>query len=169
MSIYREFNVDLEQIKELMQSLQESKLNKLVVKSGEFELSLEKNSETASSIQQLPPVYRPPLVEASQADPYSVRGNDQVNASSSESRSAVEIKGKYVTSPMVGTYYASSSPETPPFVKVGDRVEENTVVCIVEAMKVMNEVKAGVSGTVSEILVQNAAPVEFGAKILRIE
>ncbi|MBS0650861.1 MAG: acetyl-CoA carboxylase biotin carboxyl carrier protein, partial [Verrucomicrobia bacterium] len=60
------------------------------------------------------------------------------------------------------------SPDDPPFIKVGDRVEENTVVCIIEAVKVMNEVKAGVSGVVAEILVDNAHPVEFGTKILRI-
>jgi len=74
----------------------------------------------------------------------------------------------FVTSPMVGTFYHSPSPNDPPFVKVGDRVEKNTVVCIIEAMKVMNEVKAGVSGTVAEVLVENNHPVEFGTKLLRI-
>ena len=75
----------------------------------------------------------------------------------------IEIK-----SPMVGTFYPSPSPDQPSFVKVGDRVEEGTIVCIIEAMKVMNEVKAGVSGTVAEVYVENAHPVEFGTKILRI-
>jgi len=74
----------------------------------------------------------------------------------------------YVTSPMVGTVYYSPSPNDPPFVKPGDRVEKNTVVCIIEAMKVMNEVKAGVSGTVSHPLVENAHPVEFGTKLFRV-
>ena len=71
------------------------------------------------------------------------------------------------TSPrrMVGTFYASASPEDPAFIKVGDKVDENTVVCIIEAMKVMNEVKAGCSGVVAEILVENGHPVEFGAKL----
>ena len=69
---------------------------------------------------------------------------------------------------MVGTFYAASSPEDPPFAKVGDVVDENTVICIVEAMKVMNEVKAGVSGKVAEICVDNAHPVEFGTKLFRI-
>ncbi len=74
----------------------------------------------------------------------------------------------YVTAPMVGTLYHSPSPQDPPFVKVGDRIEKNTVVCIIEAMKVMNEVKAQVAGTVAEILIDNAHPVEFGTKIFRI-
>ncbi len=74
----------------------------------------------------------------------------------------------YVTSPMVGTCYMAPSPTDPVFVKPGDRVEKNTVVCIIEAMKVMNEVKAGVSGVVSSVLVENGHPVEFGTKLLRI-
>lgn len=77
--------------------------------------------------------------------------------------------GIYVTSPMVGTFYSAGSPEDPPFVKVGDSIGKDTVVCIVEAMKVMNEIKANVSGTVAEILVDNGHPVEFGAKLFRIE
>ena len=69
---------------------------------------------------------------------------------------------------MVGTLYASSSPDNPPFVKVGDKVSEQTIVCIVEAMKVMNEVKAGISGTVAEVCIDNGHPVEFGTKLFRI-
>ena len=63
---------------------------------------------------------------------------------------------------MVGTFYRSSSPDADPFVRVGDRVEEGTVVCILEAMKVMNEIQAETSGEVSEVLVENGEPVEFG-------
>lgn len=70
---------------------------------------------------------------------------------------------------MVGTFYLSPSPEDPQFVSVGDKVDKNTVMCIIEAMKVMNEVKAGISGIVEEILVDNAHPVEFGTKLFRIK
>lgn len=74
----------------------------------------------------------------------------------------------YITSPMVGTFYSSPSPEDPTFVKAGDKVDKNSVVCIVEAMKVMNEVKAGVSGIISEALVESGHPVEFGTKLFKI-
>lgn len=74
----------------------------------------------------------------------------------------------YITSPMVGTIYFAPSPSDPAFVKPGDQVEKSTVVCIIEAMKVMNEVKAGISGVVSEPLVENGHPVEFGTKLFRI-
>lgn len=78
------------------------------------------------------------------------------------------LPGSYVTSPMVGTFYSSPSPEDPPFVKVGDKVDKNTVVCIIEAMKVMNEVKANLTGTVAEILIESGQPVEFSTKLFRI-
>jgi acetyl-CoA carboxylase biotin carboxyl carrier protein len=70
---------------------------------------------------------------------------------------------------MVGTFYRSASPGDPTFVKIGDAVSENSVVCIIEAMKVMNEVKAQKSGKIVEILVENMQPVEFGTKLFRIE
>jgi acetyl-CoA carboxylase biotin carboxyl carrier protein len=70
---------------------------------------------------------------------------------------------------MVGTFYSAPSPEDPPFVKIGDRVNENTVVCIIEAMKVMNEVKANVKGVVKEIYLDSGQPLEFGTKLFRIE
>ena len=79
-----------------------------------------------------------------------------------------ESSSMYVTSPMVGTFYSTPSPDDPDFIKIGDKIEKNTVVCIIEAMKVMNEVKAGVSGTVAEMLVENGHPVEFGTKLFRI-
>lgn len=79
-----------------------------------------------------------------------------------------EASYQYVTSPMVGTFYASPSPDDPPFVKVGEKIDKNYVICIIEAMKVMNEVKAGVAGTVVEVLVESGHPVEFGTKLFRI-
>lgn len=74
----------------------------------------------------------------------------------------------YVVSPMVGTVYTAPSPTDKPFVSVGDAVDENTVVCIIEAMKVMNEVKAGVRGVVQEVLIEKGQPVDFGAKLFKI-
>ena len=85
-----------------------------------------------------------------------------------ESQGEAKPAGKFVTAPIVGTFYGAPSPDDPPFVKVGDRVDENTVVCIIEAMKVMNEVKAGISGTIAEICVDSGHPVEFATKMFRI-
>jgi acetyl-CoA carboxylase biotin carboxyl carrier protein len=77
--------------------------------------------------------------------------------------------GQVVTSPMVGTFYRSSSPGGKPLVEVGQAVKENEPVCIIEAMKIMNEIEAGHSGTVTKILVENGQPVEFGQPLFVIE
>lgn len=78
-------------------------------------------------------------------------------------------KGNMIKSPMVGTVYMAPSPDDAPFVKFGDSVEPDTVICIIEAMKVMNEIKAGVRGRISEVLVDNGQPVEFGTGLFSIE
>ena len=75
---------------------------------------------------------------------------------------------KEITSPMVGTYYASVSPESPPFVSVGQEITEDTVVAIIEAMKVMNEIKAECRGTIAEVVAENGKPVQFGQVLLRV-
>ena len=76
--------------------------------------------------------------------------------------------GVYITSPMVGTFYASSSPENPAYVKVGDTVTGDSVVCIIEAMKIMNEIQAEQSGDIAELLVKNGQPVEYGQRLFRL-
>jgi len=73
-----------------------------------------------------------------------------------------------ITSPMVGTFYAAPSPDSDPYVALGDGISSDTVVCVVEAMKVMNEIKAECSGTIAEICIQNAQPVEFGQVLFRV-
>jgi acetyl-CoA carboxylase biotin carboxyl carrier protein len=74
-----------------------------------------------------------------------------------------------ITSPMVGTFYGAPSPESPAFVKVGQKINEDTVVCIIEAMKVMNEIKAELKGTVVEVVAENGKPVQFGDVLIRVE
>ncbi len=85
-----------------------------------------------------------------------------------EEKKGEKKEGNFITSPMVGTFYSAASPDDPSYVKVGDKVEEDTVVCIIEAMKVMNEVKAGKKGKIAEVLMSNSDPVEFGTNLFRI-
>lgn len=153
--------MDLEQIQQLMTKLEESKLKKLVLKKGDFELQLEKEGE----------IHIQPMIPSSHHVQRALVDETSSEASQRGERGGsrkVEMEGTYVSSPMVGTFYSSAAPDQPPFVKIGDRVEEGTVVCIIEAMKVMNEVKAGASGIIAEILADDAQPVEFGTKLLRI-
>ncbi len=139
--------IDLKEIRELMKLAEQSKLDKFVVKRGDFELHLERHAPQQAAVQPRALPAQPPVEQP---------------------KSLPEIVGRYVTSPMVGTFYAAPAPDRPPFVKVGDVVEAHQVICIIEAMKVMNEVKAGVAGVVAEILVDTAHPVEFGSKLIRI-
>ncbi len=78
-------------------------------------------------------------------------------------------QGRPIVSPMVGTFYQAMSPEAPPYVKVGQTVTEDTVVCIIEAMKVMNEIKAETSGVITEIAAENGKPVQFGQALFRVK
>jgi acetyl-CoA carboxylase biotin carboxyl carrier protein len=159
--------VELKQIKELMSAMEKLGIKKLMVKekSG-YELHLERAAEhpCGEYSHSVAPMFAPPVFR-----PHEI----QTPTASGQTTQAVEaakdkVEGKFVTSPMVGTFYKTPSPEDPPFVKVGDKVDENTVVCIIEAMKVMNEVKAGVSGVIAEICIDTGKPVEFGTKLFRI-
>lgn len=153
--------MELKQIKELMAAMEKASIKKLSIKekSG-FELHLEKQDDFV----QLParetmqaPLFHPPAIS-------SPRIVESLESAPSEEKKP----GRVVTSPMVGTFYLAASPEDAPFVKVGDTVGEGSIVCIIEAMKVMNEVKAGISGTISEVCVENGHPVEFGTPLFRI-
>lgn len=146
--------MDLKQIEKLMIAMGHSSIKRVSLKREGFEIELERESAFSQASQ--PPVQReaklPPLQTPKE-----------------EKQEKSDISDVFVTSPMVGTYYSSPSPDDPPFVKVGDHVNEDSVLCIIEAMKVMNEVKAGVKGKVVEILAKNGDPVEFGTNIFRIE
>ena len=150
--------MDMKQIKELMVALEKSGLKKIRIKEEKgFEVELEKHSEQPAHVTVRPEPahhFAPPP-----SNPPHKEGPKEAKESA---------PGDYVSSPMVGTYYSSPSPDDPSYVKVGDVVDEDTVICIIEAMKVINEVKAGKKGKVAEILVDNADPVEFGSKLIRI-
>ena len=152
--------MEIEQIKELIDCLEKSKLSKFIYKKGDVELHLEK--EAAPAKQKI--VYAENSTESAFQSELSFQGERGGNRRPEPEAAS----GTFVTSPMVGTFYTSSAPDQPSFVKVGDRVEPHTVVCIIEAMKVMNEVKAGISGIVAEVMADNAQPVEFGTRLLRI-
>jgi acetyl-CoA carboxylase biotin carboxyl carrier protein len=155
--------VELKQIKELMAVMEKAGIKKLSIKEKTgFELQLERQEESAYAQPTLAPSYQEPRFPTHTHAPARTASVEEVE------NKEEKLEGRYIISPMVGTFYSSPSPDDPAFVKVGDRVDENTVVCIIEAMKVMNEVKAGMSGTVAEVCLEKAHPVEFGTKIFRI-
>lgn len=166
--------MEVKQINQLMLAMGRTGIKKLVLKKEGVELELEREGTAPlrlsdsdfAGIEENP--MRGEIERHRQT--HAVAGQDNEKTAHAktieeEKEDAISI---YVTSPMVGTVYYSPSPNDPAFVKVGDRVEKNTVVCIIEAMKVMNEVKAGVAGVISGPLVDNGHPVEFGSKLFRV-
>jgi len=144
--------MEINLVKKIITLLEESNLKKLHLKEGDFEISLEKDSA------------------AEVAPQHSKEVEKKIKPQEEVIKESEKVDGKiYITSPMVGTFYLASAPDQPSFVKEGDKVNENTVVCIIEAMKVMNEIKAGKKGIIKEILLENAQPVEFGTKLFVVE
>jgi acetyl-CoA carboxylase biotin carboxyl carrier protein len=155
--------VDLKEIKDLMTAMRKTGIQKLIIKKKEGdELQLETQVDSNTSSIGFPPAQHNKEQTFFHSPP-------PIHSSEKPSPLAKEEKlGQHITAPLVGTIYHSASPDDEPFVKVGDVVQEDTVLCIIEAMKVMNEVKAGKSGKIAEILVENGHPVEFGTKMFRI-
>jgi acetyl-CoA carboxylase biotin carboxyl carrier protein len=170
--------VEIKQIKELMTAMGRTGTKRLCLKKEDFELTLEREDHAGrymeSPLEYSEENHRAHSITMSQhrADQTLSRGAElpaaKMTSSIASEPPKVDSHNIYVTSPMVGTFYVSPSPEDPAFVKVGDKIEKNTVVCIIEAMKVMNEIKANVSGVVVEVLVEPGQPVEFGTKLFRI-
>lgn len=109
-----------------------------------------------------------PVITSSAAAPVAIPAAAPVAVAAVPTAPAKE-KLPEIASPMVGTFYAAASPDAPAFVKVGQQVDENTVVCIIEAMKVMNEIKAETKGTIVEVVAENGKPVQFGQALFRIK
>ncbi len=168
--------MELKQIKELMVAMERSGTRRLVLKEKQFELVLEREGQDQFNAVMSSSAYSMTegLVEGengrNKANQALSRGAEMPAALTVAAikEEAVDKSQVFITSPMVGTFYIAPSPEDPPFIKVGDKIEKDTLVCVIEAMKVMNEVKAGVTGIVAEILIDNAHPVEFGTKLFRI-
>jgi acetyl-CoA carboxylase biotin carboxyl carrier protein len=145
--------MEFEKIVELMERLEKSNLTALEVMDGDFSLRLEKN------VQAVNVVSAPSAAVC--ATPVAPREIEVVSQKAPE--------GKMIKSPIVGTFYAASAPDAAPFVSVGQSVKKGDVLCIVEAMKMMNEIESDTDGIISEILCQNGDVVEFGQALFIIK
>jgi acetyl-CoA carboxylase biotin carboxyl carrier protein len=152
---------DLKKIKQILEIMKENDLVEVELVSGEHKIHL----KSAKSVQPQP---QPQIITAAPAaggqQMQNVSAGEQGESQQQADDNLIEIK-----SPIVGTFYHAPSPDSEPFVEVGSKVEEDTVVCIVEAMKVMNEIKAEVEGTVTEILVKNGQAVEFDQPVFKVK
>lgn len=148
----------IEEIKELLQIFTESGVGELELHRGKDSLRLRRAGETASVTH-----FAPPPAPAFSAAPV-------VAAPAATPATLPEVDSKHVLakSPIVGTFYDAPSPGSPPFVKVGDHVDVGQVLCIIESMKLMNEIEAEVAGVVAAKLVENGRPVEYGESLFAI-
>jgi len=152
--------MDIRKVKKLIELLEESGIAEIEIHEGEESVRISRYSpNTSAPIQQ----YAAPAPVAAAPAPIAATATDD-DASASKA-----ISGHTVNSPMVGTFYTASAPGVPDFVKVGDRVNEGDTICIIEAMKILNQIESDKSGIVKAILVQNAQPVEFGQPLVVIE
>jgi acetyl-CoA carboxylase biotin carboxyl carrier protein len=144
--------MDIRKIKKLIEIIEESDIAEIEIKEGEEAIRISRYSAAPVAYASAPPIAAP--VQTATAIP----------ASSEE-----KITGHVVKSPMVGTFYRSASPGTKTFVEVGQSVRSGDTLCIIEAMKILNQIEADKNGTVTKILVENAEPVEYGQPLFIIE
>jgi len=149
--------LDLKAIKQVVELMKRSELSEFELEEEGFKLRLSRKNAEAPQIIHAAPTYQ---AAAPTAAPVAA----EAPAAPAEEKGVTTIK-----SPMVGTFYSAGSPDSPAFVKVGQKVSEDSVVCIIEAMKVMNEIQAEMSGTITECLVENGGAVEYGQPLFKIK
>lgn len=147
--------MDIRKVKKLIEMLESSELEVIEIQEGEESVRLvKKQTETVVS-----------HVTQNLADPVTEKTVGHPQEALSTIKAA---EGEVITSPMVGTFYAAPSPGAKPFISVGDEIQEGDIVCIIEAMKMMNEIKSDFSGKVTSVLVENSEPVEFGQALFTV-
>ncbi len=161
--------MDLKQIKQIIDLMKRSELTEFAVEEEGFKLKIRRGhngtplvSSTGGMIATYPPVLEAQAAPAPAQPPAS-------GAAAPAGGEKEEPGISFIKAPMVGTFYRAPSPESPAYVEVNSKVVENTVVCIIEAMKIMNEIQAEVKGTVVEALVENGQPVEYGQRLFKIK
>ena len=151
--------MDLKAIKQVVEMMKRSEISEFEIEEKDFKLRLSRKNGDTQIIQAAAPVAAAPIALAAPAAP----------AAPATAAPAEEQGVSVVKSPMVGTFYTAASPDSPVFAKVGGKVGADSIVCIIEAMKVMNEIQAELSGTITEVLVENGEAVEYGQPLFKVK
>jgi acetyl-CoA carboxylase biotin carboxyl carrier protein len=154
--------MDIRKVKKLIELLEESNIDEIEIKEGEESVRISRHSAQAAALAAAPQAYAPPPGYAAPV-PAPAPAAEPAPAPAEPA-----VSGHVVSSPMVGTFYRSPSPSSPAFVEVGQTVKIGDIVCIVEAMKMMNQIEADKAGTISAILVESGEPVEFDQPLFTI-
>ncbi|HKI45430.1 MAG TPA: acetyl-CoA carboxylase biotin carboxyl carrier protein [Balneolales bacterium] len=157
--------MDLKLIKSLLNLISNSEVNEVTIEEGDFKIQIKKQADQITSNQT--PVYIPapaPVPAAAQQ-----AAAPEASGSNNQEAEAGNSKNIIIRSPIVGTFYRSSSPDSGPFIKEGDTIARGDTLCIVEAMKIMNEIESEHAGKIIKILVDDSQPVEFDQPLFEIE
>ena len=158
--------MDIRKVKKLIELLEESNINEIEIKEGEESVRISRNGvQTMAMATPVAPVYATP---AAHTQPAHAAPVPAPAAATPENAPPAARDERSLCSPMVGTFYRSPSPSSAPFVEVGQAVKAGDIVCIVEAMKMMNQIEADKSGTITAVLVDNGEPVEFDQPLFTI-
>jgi acetyl-CoA carboxylase biotin carboxyl carrier protein len=160
--------LDLKQIKQIIELMKRSELTEFAVEEEGFKLKIRRGTN-GLPIVSTGRGSNPPFVHADTTPPMPQQAHSATPAVAAPLPAKEEAGITYIKSPMVGTFYRAASPESKPFSDVGTKVVENSVVCIIEAMKIMNEIQAEAKGTILEVLVENGQPVEYGQRLFKIK
>jgi acetyl-CoA carboxylase biotin carboxyl carrier protein len=165
--------IDLRYVKKLIEMVDESTVDSIEITSDKgLKIRISKSPNQRGGMQVAAPMQMPPMVAAPMGRISPAQGIPMVTEAEVPSAAAEPPKaaaGLEVKSPMVGTFYKSPEPGSKAYVAVGDRVNKGQIVCIIEAMKIMNEIESEVSGVVREILAQDSQPVEYGQVLFKID
>ena len=162
--------IDLRSVKKLVEMLDESSVDSIEIASDKgMKIRISKTPQQRGAVQMAAPMTLPALLPA--AVPAAAPQAAESNSAGLEVPKVEAAKSKYleVKSPMVGTYYSAPEPGARPYLTVGDRISKGQILCIIEAMKIMNEIESEFDGVVKEMLAQNAHPVEYGQVLFRID
>jgi acetyl-CoA carboxylase biotin carboxyl carrier protein len=158
--------MDLRKLKKLIDLVEDSQIAELEVTEGEEKVKIVKGSGAGKEVVVLSPTTVP--VSAPLAQAASTPGAPAPATAPAQAETPTSLEGHIVKSPMVGTFYRAGSPGAKPFVEVGDTVKAGQTICVIEAMKLMNEIEADKDGVIKAIMVENAQPVEYGEPLMLI-
>lgn len=168
----------IQEIREIIKLIDKSSIDEFVYKANGTEIKMKKNNEVIAAVNKNVAETPAPVVETNQAPIKEAIGERQIEVERNILKDEVEQNKQLdhiedglveIVSPMVGTFYVASSPGAEPYVKVGEKVSEGTVVCIVEAMKLFNEIEAEVTGEIAEVLVSDGQLVEYGQPLFLVK
>jgi len=152
------------EIRDLIDFISKSGLNEVNIETEEMKISVKREPDQVRSVSEAPAVSAPAPAAAPSPAPAAPAADTSKEEEQPASNNYIEIK-----SPMIGTFYRSPNPDSPAFVHVGDKVDKGSPVCIIEAMKLFNEIESEVSGTVVKVVVDNASPVEYDQVLFLID